>query len=82
MVQGLTVLHIVCGSLALFSSTVAIVSKVISVPHRVHAWSGIAFVCSMIGITATAIPLSVIRTNIFLLLIAIFSLYWRSAAGD
>ena len=84
MVQLLTYSHIIFGTIALVASTLALVSKVSALSHRLHIVSGFAFVIAMTGIFATAVPLSVIHPNLFLRLIAIFSLYlalsgWRFA---
>jgi hypothetical protein len=84
MVQLLLISHVAFGSVALLSSTLSVLSVIAKMPHRVHVVAGIAFVISMIGISFTAIPLTLIHPNLFLRLIAIFSLYlalsgWRMA---
>lgn len=84
VVQLLTYSHIVFGTIALIASTLALLSKVAALSHRLHIVSGFAFVIAMTGIFATAVPLSIIHPNLFLRLIAIFSLYlalsgWRFA---
>ena len=75
----LLVVHIIAGFTALIAALVATLTKTFDVEHRWHVYSGIAFVWSMVGVFLTAIPLSIIRPNTFLFLIAILSFYFALA---
>ena len=78
----LLIVHIFAGFTALTAATVATLTKTLNVAHRWHVYSGTVFFCSMVVIFFTAIPLSLIRPNTFLFLIAILSFYlpWRVGA--
>lgn len=81
VVNSLLLLHILCGFTALFSSFVAM--SVIKGGHQ-HRRFGSAFFYGMTGVFITAIPLALIKNNLFLFLIALFSYYlaftgWRYA---
>jgi hypothetical protein len=74
-------IHIACGFSSLFSAFGAIFSPKGQPKHR---FFGTCFFYGMTGIFITAIPLSLIKSNLFLFLIAIFSYYlafsgWRYA---
>ena len=74
-------IHITCGFAALLSAFGAIASRKGQLKHRLF---GRCFFYSMTGVFITAIPLSLIKENLFLFLIAIFSYYlafsgWRYA---
>ncbi len=80
----LLALHVLAGFSSLFSSFVAMASKLAQVPHKVHQQSGRVFFWGMVVVFATALPMSVLRPNQFLFLVAIFSFYlafagWRLA---
>lgn len=72
-------IHIVCGFISLFSAFGAMLSSKGQVKHRKF---GRIFFYGMTGIFITAIPLSLIKKNLFLFLVALFSYYlafsgWR-----
>lgn len=82
--DGLLVVHVVAGSLALATAGLAFGAKAFGRPHRTHVRAGRTFFVAMVVIFATAIPMSVLRGNTFLFLIAVFSFYlalvgWRLA---
>jgi len=84
LVSTLLAFHVASGVLVLAAAVVSFVSKWLDLPHRTHVASGLAFVIGMSSIVITAVVLSVIRPNPFLLLIALFSTYltfsgWRYA---
>ena len=70
--QILLPIHILAGTIALLCAALAVSSEK---GKRLHVLSGRAYVWSMATIFLTAIPMSIIRSNIFLFLIAIFSFY-------
>lgn len=77
----LLVIHIMCGFTALFSAFGAILCA--KGQHR-HRICGRFFISAMTGVFITAVPLSLIKHNQFLFLIALFSYYlalsgWRYA---
>ena len=65
-------IHILAGTIALLCSAVAVSSEK---GKKFHVLSGRTYFWCMVGIFLTAIPMSIINSNIFLLLIAIFSFY-------
>lgn len=80
----LLAIHIAAGLAALASALLAASIKALRLPHRWHVVSGRVFVAGMFGIFLTAVPLSLIGGILFLLLVAILSLYlaiagWREA---
>lgn len=80
----LLVIHVIAGFIALASAFIAAAIKTFNLPHKWHVYSGIAFVLGMAVIFVTAIPMAWMKSNVFLLLIAIFSFYlalsgWRYA---
>ena len=82
--QILLTLHIVGGFLALITAGVAIFSKTLNLSHQWHIYSGRAYFGGMATVFVTAIPMTFLRPNTFLFLIAIFSFYaawsgWRLA---
>jgi len=84
LVSTLLAIHVASGVLALAAAVVSCVSKWLDLPHRTHVISGSAFVIGMSSIVITAIVLSLIRPNAFLLLTALLSTYltfsgWRYA---
>ena len=70
--KTLLVIHILFGTLALLSAAVAISS---AKGKKFHVLSGSTYFWSMTAIFLTAIPMSIISSNIFLFLVAIFSFY-------
>ena len=65
-------IHILAGTIALLCAALAISSEK---GKKFHVLSGRTYFWSMVGIFLTAIPMSIINSNIFLFLIAIFSFY-------
>ena len=65
-------IHIFAGTIALFCAVLAVSSEK---GKKFHVLSGRTYFWSMVGIFLTAIPMSIINSNIFLFLIAIFSFY-------
>ena len=65
-------IHILAGTIALLFAALAVSSEK---GKKSHVLSGRAYFWSMVGIFLTAIPMSIINSNIFLFLIAIFSFY-------
>ena len=72
MIQILLPIHILAGIFALISAALAVSSEK---GKRLHVLSGRTYFWSMATIFLTAIPMSIISSNIFLFLIAIFSFY-------
>lgn len=70
--QILLTIHILAGTIALLCAALAIS---LEKGKRLHVLLGRAYFWSMAAIFLTAIPMSIIRSNIFLFLIAIFSFY-------
>lgn len=68
----ITWLHIAAGMLALVTG---LLSMSVKKGGRIHKRSGMIYFICMIIIFATAVPMSLWKSNIFLLLIAIFSVY-------
>lgn len=82
----LLVIHIVAGVAALLSLFVAVYSKLIQNRHSLHLLSGRVFAIGMTAVFITTIPLTILRPNLFLLVIGIFSFYmtfhgWRMAVN-
>ena len=65
-------IHILAGTIALLCAALAISSEK---GKKFHVLSGRTYFWSMVGIFLTAIPMSIINSNLFLFLIAIFSFY-------
>ena len=72
MIQILLPIHILAGIFALISAALAVSSEK---GKRLHVLSGRTYFWGMATIFLTAIPMSIISSNIFLFLIAIFSFY-------
>ncbi len=68
-------LHISAGVVTLLSALVAMLSKQLSWQHQIHVVSGRVFSSAMLLIFLTALPMSLLRFNLFLLLISVFSFY-------
>jgi uncharacterized membrane protein len=71
-VQILLTIHILAGTIALLCAALAVS---LEKGKRLHVLLGRAYFWSMAAIFLTAIPMSIISSNIFLFLIAIFSFY-------
>jgi len=72
MMQILLPIHILAGTIALLSAIMAILCEK---GKKLHVLSGRTYYWCMVTIFLTAIPMSIITSNIFLLLIAFFSFY-------
>ena len=70
--QILLPIHILAGTIALLCAALAVSSEK---GKRLHVLSGKTYIWGMVTIFLTAIPMSIISSNIFLFLIAIFSFY-------
>ena len=68
----LLVIHVLAGTIALLCSAIAVSSEK---GKKFHVLSGRTYFWCMVGIFLTAILMSIINSNIFLFLIAIFSFY-------
>ncbi len=77
----LLMIHIAAGSVALFTAAIALMTQKGGVNHvRI----GRVYASAMTAVFITAVPLSILGSDIFLLLIAVFSFYlvfagWRFA---
>lgn len=65
-------LHVVSGSIALLAGPFAIFNQN---GGRVHRLAGKSFFWSMMLVAATGLTMSVLKSNLFLLMIAVFSFY-------
>ncbi len=72
MMQILLPIHILAGTIALLCAALAVISEK---GKKLHVLSGRTYFWCMVAIFLTAIPMSIITSNIFLFLIAIFSFY-------
>ena len=70
--QILLTIHILAGTIALLCAALAVTSEK---GKKLHVLSGRTYFWGMATIFLTAIPMSIITSNIFLFLIAIFSFY-------
>jgi len=68
----LLAIHILAGIIALLCAALAVSSEK---GKKFHVFAGRTYFWCMVGIFLTAIPMSIINSNIFLFLIAIFSFY-------
>ena len=71
-VKIIITIHILAGTIALLCAALAVS---LEKGKRLHVLLGRAYFWSMAAIFLTAIPMSIISSNIFLFLIAIFSFY-------
>ena len=72
MAQVLLPIHILAGTIALLCAALAVSSEK---GKKFHVLSGRTYFWCMVAIFLTAIPMSIISSNIFLFLIAVFSFY-------
>ena len=72
MMRILLPIHILAGTIALLCAALALTSEK---DKKLHVLSGRTYFWCMVAIFLTAIPMSIITSNIFLFLIAIFSFY-------
>ena len=70
--RALLILHILSGAIALFSAALALSTEK---GKKFHVLSGKSYFWAMVLIFLTAIPMSILNSNVFLFLIAIFSFY-------
>ena len=68
-------IHIAAGFLALSAALIAAFTKMLNLSHHWHIYSGRVFFAGMVTIFLTALPISLITGNVFLLLVAVFSVY-------
>ena len=68
----LLAIHILAGATALFAAAFAIISEK---GKKTHITAGRTYYWGMVGIFLTALPMSIITSNVFLFLIAFFSFY-------
>jgi len=78
MMQILLPIHILAGTIALLFAALAITSEK---GKRLHVLSGRAYFWGMATIFLTAIPMSIITSNIFLFLISSFHSIWLFQAS-
>ena len=72
MIKTLLVIHIFAGVIALLSAALALSTEK---GKKFHVLSGKSYFWAMVLIFLTAIPMSILKSNVFLFLIAIFSFY-------
>ena len=65
-------IHILAGIIALLAAAFAICSEK---GKKIHITAGRTYYWGMVGIFLTALPMSIITSNVFLFLIAFFSFY-------
>ncbi len=75
----LLILHIGAGCITLVTALIATLSKQLEAKHHIHVISGKIFAIAMSIIFLTAFPMSLIKFNLFLLLISVFSFYMMLA---
>jgi hypothetical protein len=75
MYKVLLALHVVAGNVALLSAPGAVIVEKVG---RAHAWIGRAFAIGMTVIFLTAVPMTVLKPNLFLFLVALFNFYMVS----
>ena len=73
MMEVLLLLHITVGTIALLCAALAVSSEK---GKKIHVLSGGTYFWSMVAIFLTAIPMSIMNSNIFLFLIAVFLSIW------
>ena len=72
MMEILLPIHILAGTIALLAAAFAICSEK---GKKIHITAGKTYYWGMVGIFLTALPMSIITSNVFLFLIAFFSFY-------
>jgi hypothetical protein len=72
MYKVLLAVHVLAGNVALLSAAGAVIAKK---GGRAHAWVGRAFAAGMTIIFLTAVPMTVMKPNLFLFLVALFNFY-------
>lgn len=79
LLSFLLAVHITAGGVALLSGIFSSMVKQYDWPHHWHRRFGQCFFYSMVVILFTAIPMSLMTNNMFLLFIAVFSFYFAHA---
>lgn len=82
----LLVIHITAGFVALIGAAGAITTKTFIDNHNWHIRFGRSFFYGMVLVFVTTLPMTILRPNLFLFLIGIFSFYlawsgWRMAVN-
>lgn len=80
----LLAIHITCGGIALGAGLSAMLTKQVISRHQWHMTVGRFFYYAMVGIFVTALPMTILKPDLFLFLVSIFSFYlahagWRYA---
>jgi hypothetical protein len=80
----LLTVHITAGTVGLIAALLSVLNKAFNANHRWHVYTGSTFVIAMGIIFVTATAMSLIKLNVFLLLVGVFSFYlafsgWRYA---
>ena len=80
----LLAVHITAGTVGLIAALLSVMNKAFNANHRWHVFTGSAFVIAMAIIFVSATAMSLIKLNVFLLLVGMFSFYlafsgWRYA---
>ncbi len=73
--SGLLVIHIIAGSFSIIAAFIATFSKVQDRTHNIHIYSGQVFFWGMLIIFLTAVAMSIMKFNMPMLAISIFSFY-------
>ena len=84
MYSTLLAIHVAAGFISLTGGFASAATKALPVAHGWHKRFGRLFLFGMCGVLATALPMTVLRPNLFLLMITLGSIYlaatgWRSA---
>src|SRR5947207_13619105 len=74
----LLTIHIAAGFTALTAAAVAVLTPK---GERAHVYAGRVFVLGMALVLLTALPMALMKLNLFLLLVAIFSFYLASSGS-
>lgn len=72
MYKLLLAVHVLAGNIALLSAAGAVIAKK---GGRAHVWVGRAFAAGMTMIFLTSVPMTVMKPNLFLFLVALFNFY-------
>lgn len=72
---ALLIVHILFGTAVLLAALGAMATQWLRMPHARHVVCGQVFFWGMVGVFVTALPMSLMRESLFLLLVSIFSIY-------
>jgi hypothetical protein len=72
MYKVLLAVHVLAGNVALLSAAGAVIARK---GGRTHVWVGRAFAVGMTVIFLTAVPMTLMKPNLFLFLVALFNFY-------